>query len=209
MKIGKNHYLSVIATAMIGCAVQPPPELVDAPEPPGAWKVTVEKKHGCPDTGGLYELTPSVAIFQKDYSWEMSIGNPYDYALLLPFERVAAIKRVPDETPFAFFRDSLLFESNPLGDTLVVTNPIKNSENFESHVFKQADQDYKCEAGSVVFPEFIIQGGSEGSTLSGRIHRKVTKTLGGDLLFYEQVRGFKTVHKYYLFKIKRRTDSAG
>lgn len=204
MKVGRNYYLFGIVAVMIGCAVPMPPELVDAPEPPGEWKVRVEEKHGCPDTNGLYELTPQVAVLQNDYSWEISIGNWYDFALLLPFDRVATINRVPDETPPAFYPNGLLFESSPLGETLRITNPTKNSESFELHLFKQADQDYKCESGNLVFPEFIIQGGSEGSTLSGRIHRNATKTLGGDLLFYEQVRGFKTIHKYYLFKMKRK-----
>jgi hypothetical protein len=201
MKIGKNYFLSVIVALSIGCAAPKPPELVDTPEPPREWKVTLEGKHGCPNTNGLYELTPKVAVLQKDYSWEISIGNSFDFLLLLPFDRVKALKRIPNETTFAFSHDSLLFESSPLGDKLRITNPIKNSESFESHLFNQADGDYKCDTGTLVFPEFIIQGGSEGSTLSGRVHRQVTKTLGGDLLFYEQVRGFKTVHKYYLFKL--------
>ena len=98
----------------------------------------------------------------------------------------------------------MLFEISPNGDTLRITNPVKNSKSYESHLLKKAEHDFKCEAGKLVFPEFVIQGGSEGTTLSGRVHRQATKTISGDLMFYEQVRGYETVHKYYLFKLKNR-----
>lgn len=202
MKIGKNYLLLVMVVATFGCAAPKPPELVKAPEPPGEWKVIVERKSGCPYINGEYELTPIVAVFQKDASWQISGGNSFDFILLLPFDRVPALKQVPDETSSAFSRNKLLFESSPQGDTLGITNPVGNSNTFETHILKKIENDYQCANGSLIFPEFVIQGGSEGSTLSGRIHRQATKTLSGDLLFYEQVRGYKTVHKYYLFKLK-------
>lgn len=201
MKIGKKYYLTVIGVALIGCAAPMPPELVKAPEPPVEWNITLERKSGCPYTNGMYDLTPMVAIFQKNASWEISIGNSYDYILLLPFDRVAVLERVPNEALSALSGDELLFESSPQGDVLRITSSVKTSKSFETHILKKTDGDYKCEAGNLVFPEFKIQGGSEGSTLSGRIYRQATKTLRGDLLFYEQIRGYKTVHKYYLFKL--------
>jgi len=83
---------------------------------------------------------------------------------------------------------------------LRIIHQLYNSESYVTHILKKANQDYRCEAGTLVFPEFVKQGGTEGATLSGRIHRQATKTSSGDLLFYEQVRSHKTVHTYYLFK---------
>jgi len=192
--------LSFIVAAMTGCAAPKPPELVEAPDPPEEWKIVAERNFGCPDTNGEFESTPTVAVLQNDSSWKVSIGKSYDFALLLPFSRVKGVKQIPDKASSLWFIKGYSFESDPQGDTLRIIHQLYNSESYVTHILKKANQDYRCEAGTLVFPEFVKQGGTEGATLSGRIHRQATKTSSGDLLFYEQVRSHKTVHTYYLFK---------
>ena len=205
----QSIYLAVIVFALSGCATPVLPEFVAAPEPPLDWKVVREKKVGCPDATGEYELTPKIAVLQNNGIWTISNGNWYDYLLLIPFNRVTADKWTPGENSLVYSPDTLLFESNDDGGTLRIVSPDKNNENFVTHVFSKDEYDYKCQAGNLVFPEFQIQGGSEGSFLSGKIYRQATKTSAGDLLFYEQVQSHEAIHRYYLFKMKNSQDALG
>jgi hypothetical protein len=208
MKNTLSIYLTVV-TALTGCATPILPAFVTAPTPPLEWKVLLEKKAGCPDVTGEYELTPTVAVLQNDSEWSFSKGNWYDYLLLIPFDRVTADKSTRGENSLAYSAGSLLFESIQGGDKLWVVSPEKNTEKFVTHVFRQTENDYQCQAGNLVFPEFKIQGGTEGAYLNGKIYRQATITSDGDLLFYEQVQSHKTIHGYYLFKLKNNKDSLG
>jgi len=201
--------LSCVLLALMGCAAKGPPALVSAPEPPAEWKISVEKRVGCPEAAGEFELIPKVADLQKNGVWLFSDGEWYDFILLIPSSRVKANKWTPSEPLTEYSRSSFSIESEADGDVLRITTPDKNGNYFLTKVFRAAENDFSCESGELVFPEFKVHGGTEGAFLSVRIHRHATKTLSGDLLFYEQVRGFKTVHKYYLFKMKSRIDSSG
>jgi len=209
VKNGQNFYLAFVLIAIAGCAAPKPHPFVSAPEPPVEWSIWVEKNSGCPDITGEYELIPKVADFQKDGLWRVSNGNWYDYLLLIPFNRVAADEWTPDETSPAYSRGSLLFDSNEQGDTLRIVSPDKNNENVATHIFSKAENDFTCQAGNLVFPEFQIQGGTEGAFLSGKTYRQATITSSGDLLFYEQTQSHKTIHKYYLFRSIGSQDALG
>jgi len=209
MKNIRGYYLALFVFAIVGCAAPRLPAFVTAPEPPMEWRAFVENKAGCPDTTGEYELIPKVADLQKDELWRVSNGNWYDFLLLIPFNRVTADKWNPDEDPREYSRFSLLFESNNQGDMLRVISPDKRSEHFSTHTFREADNDFTCKAGYLIFPEFHVQGGAEGGYLNGKAYRQATITTSGDLLFYEQVQSHKVLHKYYLFKMKNNADTAG
>ncbi len=191
-----------VGIVVAGCAVPTLPEFEMAPEPPVEWGIQLDSKVGCPNVSGQYELTPNVADLQQDDLWHISNGNWYDYLLLIPFNRAATVESAPGEIKPVYPRNSLLIELSKQEDTLRIVSPDKNNENFQAHVFSEAAKDYACQAGNMVFPEFKIQGGTEGSTLNGKTYRQATKTSNGDLLFYEQTQSHKTIHKYYLFKSK-------
>ena len=209
MKNTQSICLAVVVFALSGCAAPVLPAFVAAPDPPLGWKIVFEKKVGCPDTTGEYELTPRIAVLQNDGMWTISNGNWYDYLLLIPFNRVTGDKWTPDGNSLVYSPDRILIESNDEGNILRIVSPDKYNENFVTHVFSKDENDYKCQAGNLVFPEFQIQGGSEGSFLSGKIYRQATKTSAGDLLFYEQVQSHEVIHRYYLFKMKNSQDALG
>ena len=193
--------LSLIVVATIGCASPTLPELVKAPAPPNEWVGVKKIQMGCPDISGEYEPTPTVAILQKNSSWKISAGKTYDFLLLFPMNRVEEHVQKPDGTASIKTIKGFLIESDSEADTLRITHQLKNSANYVTHTFKKANRDFSCEAGNLVFPEFVKQGGAEGVTLNGRIYRQASITLSGDLLIYEQVRSYKTTHAYYLFKL--------
>ncbi|MFC1702743.1 hypothetical protein ACFL1J_08445 [Pseudomonadota bacterium] len=201
MKYVRGFYFAVAVVALTACATPRLPEFVAAPEPPLKWNVVLDEKVGCPNANGQYESIPTVAELQQDGKWRISSGNWYDYLLLLPYSRVKADKWIPNETPHANSRSSLVLESDNQLDTLRITSSDKNTEYLATHVFRKDKKDYTCDAGILIFPEFEIQGGTEGVFLNGKTYRQATITSGGDLLFYEQVQSYKTVHKYYLFKL--------
>lgn len=201
--------LALIGIVIMGCAVTPLPEFVATPEPPLEWKIQLETKIGCPNITGQYESTPRVADLQQDGLWRVSKGNWYDYLLLIPFNRVTAVKWTPDDVSPEFPHDSLIFVLNEQGNTLRVVSPDKNNESFATHIFSKSSSDYTCDAGNLIFPEFKIQGGTEGSFLNGKTYRQATITSGGDLLLYEQTQSHKTIHKYFLFKSNESHDRAG
>jgi hypothetical protein len=209
MKLTHSIYLTVVVIVLTACAAPVLPAFVTAPEPPLEWNVLLEKKVGCPDATGEYELTPTVAILQNDREWSFSIGKWYDYLMLIPFDRVTADKSTRGGNSLAYSPGSLLFESNEEGDKLWIVSPYRNSEKFMTHLFSEAENDYKCQVGNLVFPESKIQGGTEGAYLNGKIYRQATITSAGDLLFYEQVQSHKTIHRYYLFKRKNSKNSLG
>ena len=209
MKHTQGVYLTAVVFALTACAAPVLPAFVTVPEPPLEWNVLLEKQVGCPDATGEYELTPTVAILQNDSEWSFSNGKWYYYLSLIPFNRVNAENFIHRENSLEYTPGSLLFESNEEGDTLRVVSPDKNNENFRIHVFSKAENDYQCQAGNLVFPEFQIQGGTEGGFLNGKIHRQATITSAGDLLFYEQVQSHEVIHRYYLFKMKNSQDSLG
>ncbi len=97
----------IIVVALTGCAAPILPAFVTAPEPPLEWKVLLEKKVGCPDVTGEYELTPTVAILQNDSEWSFSNGKWYDYLMLIPFDRVTADKSTRDGNSLAYSPGSL------------------------------------------------------------------------------------------------------
>ena len=209
MKLTQSIYLTVVVFALTACAAPVMPAFVTAPEPPLEWKVLLEKKVGCPDTTGTYELTPTVAILQNDSEWSFSNGKWYDYLMLIPFDRVTAETSTRDGNSLVYSSDRLLFESNEEGDKLWIVSPFRNNKKLMTHVFSEAENDYKCQVGNLVFPESKIQGGTEGVYLNGKIYRQATITSDGDLLFYEQVQSHKTIHRYYLFKMKNSKNSLG
>ena len=209
MKDIQSFYLAFIVITITGCATPRLPTFVSAPVPPVGWNVLLEEKVGCPNVTGQYELVPQVADLQKDGLWHVSIGNWYDYLLLIPFDRVSAHNLSSNDNLPIDSRFNLLFESKDQGRMLRITSPDKNAKNFATHAFSEAEKDYECQAGNLIFPEFQIQGGTEGSFLSGKIYRQATITSIGDLLFYEQIQSHKTVHRYYLFKLKNSSDTSG
>lgn len=200
MKNIKVICLSSIGAVIMGCAVSSLPEFVAKPEPPMEWQTHLETKAGCPNVTGQYESTPEVAELQKDGSWHVSNGNWYDYLLLMPFSRSTAVKRNPNKDVPGYPPNSLIIQLNEQENTFQIISPDKNNENFQTHIFSEVANDYTCQAGKLVFPEFKIQGGTEGSTLNGKTIRLATVNSRGDLLFYEQTQSHKTIHKYYLFK---------
>ena len=204
-----GYYLALVVFAIVGCAAPRLPAFVTAPDPPVEWKIFVENKVRCPDATGEYELIPKVADLQNDGLWHVSNGNWYDYLLLIPFNRVTADKWTPDEDPPGYSNFSLIFKSNDQKDMLRIISPDKKSENFSTHTFRESDNDFTCEAGYLIFPEFHVQGGTEGGFLNGKTHRQATITSNGDLLFYEQIQSHQVVHKYYLFKMKNNRDTTG
>ena len=199
MKNCQVYSLAFVA-AMTGCSAQRLHEFVTAPEPPLDWKITLEKEVICPDATGKYASIPRVADLQKDGSWRISDGTWYDFILLTPSDRVPTEISTPFEKSATYSVSSLIIESKMDGQTLRVTNPDKNGEKLSKRVFSTAEDDYECKDGSLVFPAFEIQGGTEGAYLNGKIFRQANITSDGDLLFYEQVQSHKVVHKYYLFK---------
>ena len=208
MKNTLSVYLTIVV-ALTGCAAPILPAFVTAPAPPLEWKVLLEKKIGCPDATGQYESTPKVAVLQNNSEWSFSNGNWYDYLLLMPFDRVTAKKTTRVGNSLESSPGSLSIDLYEEGDSLQVVSPDKNNEKFRTHVFSKAENDYQCQAGNLVFPEFQIQGGTEGAFLNGKIYRQATITSAGDLLFYEQIQSHKTIHRYYLFKMKNSQDSQG
>ena len=206
MKNWHVFYSIILVFAITGCAASSPPAHVATPEPPVKWKVSIVKKGGCPNVTGEYALIPNVAILQKNGNWRISTGTRFDYVLLIPFDRVGGEKWKPNKKSDAYSSTSLVFETNAQEDVIRIISPINNTKDFVAHVFSKNGDDYTCDSDKLVFPEFQIRGGTEGSILSGRIYRHAMITLGGDLLFYEQVQGQETIHKYYLFKMK---DSRG
>jgi len=202
MKHIRGSYLAVTIVAFTACATPRLPEFIAAPEPPLKWNVVLDEKAGCPDVNGQYDSIPNVAELQQDGLWRISSGNWYDYLLLLPYSRVTADKRIPNEISHASSQSNLVLESDDQLDTLRITSSDKNAGNLATHVFSKAKNDFTCDAGNLIFPEFKIQGGTEGAFLNGKTYRQATITSGGDLLFYEQIQSYKTVHKYYLFKVK-------
>ena len=209
MKSVPGYLLALVVLVIVGCAAPRLPAFVTAPDPPMEWKTFVENKVGCPDITGEYELIPEVADLQKDGLWRVSDGDWYDFLLLIPFSRVTADELNPDEDPHEYSRFSLFFESNDKRDMLRIISPDKKSEYFSIHTFREADDDFTCEAGYLIFPEFHVQGGAEGGYLNGKTYRQATITSSGDLLFYEQVQSHKVLHTYYLFKMKNNADTAG
>ena len=209
MKNTQSINFVFIVFALSGCATSVLPEFETVPEPPSAWNIVLEKSFGCPDATGEYELTPKTAVLQSGGLWNISNGNWYDFLLLIPFNRVTAVKWNPGENPLVYSPDTLMFELKDEGESLQIVSPDKNNENLVAHVFNKDENDYKCQAGNLIFPEFQIQGGSEGSFLSGKIYRQATKTSAGDLLFYEQVQSHEVIHRYYLFKMKNSQDALG
>lgn len=194
------YYLIAVSFVTVGCAASRTSPLVIAPGPPVEWSVIKRANVGCPDVTGEYVLTPMVATMKKHGVWQISTGNWFDYALLLPFDRAGVEKQRLNEKSGVYSRSSLVFESTALETVIEIVSPVNNADDFVAHVIRKSRNDYLCEAGSLVFPGFKITGGTEGSVLSGRIYRSATITLTGDLLFYEQVQGHETTHKYYLFK---------
>lgn len=200
MNLKQNYCVAVVIYLLAGCASPKIPEFVSAPQPPVGWGALDDSRIGCAIVTGKFELVPEVAVFQENGSWRISNGSWYDFLLLMPFSRVDSDTWTPSEAKNTYSHSSLFLESDNQGRTLRVTSPEKDSENFATHVFSQTDNDYACQAGNLVFPEFLIQGGTEGSYLSGKTYRQVTITSSGDMLFYEQTQSHKSVHRYYLFK---------
>jgi hypothetical protein len=194
-------YLLIVMFAILGCKTPRDSTLAVEPEAPAEWKVIVERKTGCPDVTGRYELIPKIAVMQKDGAWRISVGTRFDYALLLPFNRVKVDEWKRDEKTSANSGTSLVLAYNSKKEEIRIISPINDSDKFATRVISRTKNDYSCKAGSLVFPEFKIKGGTEGSTLSGGIYRRATITLDGGLLFYEKVQGQDTLHKYYLFKM--------
>jgi hypothetical protein len=207
MKLTQSIYLTVVVIALTTCAAPVLPAFVTAPEPPLEWKVLLENRVGCPNATGEYELTPKVAVLQNDSEWSFSNGKWYYYLSLISFNRVNGEKFIRRENSLEYTPGSLLVESNKEGDTFRVVSPDKNNENFRIHVFSKAENDYKCQAGNLVFPESQIQGGTEGGFVNEKIYRQATITSAGDLLFYEQIQSHKVIHRYYLFKRKNSKGS--
>ncbi|MDX2417447.1 MAG: hypothetical protein QNK19_08300 [Xanthomonadales bacterium] len=201
--------LASVGVLVMGCAVSALPEFVTKPEPPVEWNVQIETKAGCPNVTGKYVSIPKVADLQQDGLWRVSNGNWYDHLLLIPFNRATAVESTPNQTLPEYSRNSLLIELNEQEGTLRIVSPDKNNENFATHIFSKAARDYTCQAGNLVFPEFKIQGGTEGSFLNGKTYRQATITSSGDLLLYEQTQSHKAFHKYYLFKSKESQGTAG
>jgi hypothetical protein len=185
---------------LVGCVTNHPPPLAVEPEPPIYWDVSPRAEAGCPNIAGTYLIIPEVATFQDSGDWYASIGDRTDYILLLPFGRVESERREVLEPSAEFSSNSLIFVSNNEEVKLQIISPIKETGGFSVHTFISDNGDYMCESGHLEFPEFEIHGRTEGAFLSGRIYRRATKTVAGDLIFYEQTQGQKTVHKYYLFK---------
>jgi len=199
----KQKYIIMLVTvlfSLIHCSVPDISPLASVPGPPQEWNVIMKSVVGCPDITGRYALIPKVATLQQNGAWLFSTGNWVDFALLIPFERIGIDTQMLKEKPSEYFTNSLVFKSNTLQRTLRVTSPVRNTEESVARVLKNDEGHYACEAGRLVFPEFLIRGGTEGSVLSGRIYRRAGMTSAGDLLFYEQVQGQKTVHTYYLFQ---------
>jgi len=199
----KQRYIIVLVAvlfSLIHCSVPDISSLASVPEPPQKWKVIMKSVVGCPDVTGRYALIPKVATLQQNGVWLFSTGNWVDFALLIHFERAGIDTQMLKEKPSEYFTNSLVFKSNTLQGTLQVTSPVRNTEESVARILKKDEGDYACEAGRLIFPEFLIRGGTEGSVLSGRIYRRAVMTSDGDLLLYEQVQGQKTVHTYYLFQ---------
>ena len=199
---GQVFCLVFVGVVVAGCAASTLSDFEMAPEPPVDWGAQLDSKVGCPNVSGQYELIPKVADLQNDSLWHLSNGKWYEYLLLIPFNRASAIESTPGEIVPPSSHNSLLIELSEQENTFRVVSPDKNNENFQTHVFSQAANDYTCQSGNLVFPEFKIQGGTEGSTLNGKTYRHVTVSSNGDLLFYEQTQSYKSIHKYYLFKSK-------
>jgi len=200
MKIKRIFILIVVAFVMVGCATVKVHPLATVPGPPMDWNASFEKKIGCPNISGEYGLIPDVATLQDNGIWGFSVGQWFDFSLLVHFSEAGAQEWKPNEKSGTDFNKVVVLKSNVQDGTVQIISPIKNADYSVEHTIRENEGDYTCESGVLVFPEFHISGGTEGTSLNGRIYRSATKTIAGDLLFYEQIQGQKTIHKYYMFK---------
>jgi len=203
MKNGNVISLAIVLSLLMGCAAPPVPPFTTPPAPPPEWRVSAENTTECPDITGEFTLIPKVATMQLNDTWLISSGEWLDFALLLPFDRDGGETRKLNNQSEKLAKQSLVFESSDQGSVVQVRSPVINTEDFLVDIFRKNKGDFTCEAGRLVFPEFVIRGGTEGSTLSGGIYRSAALTSVGDLLFYEQLQGKKTIHTYYLFEMKK------
>lgn len=200
MRSRRIFILIVVAFVMAGCATTKMYPLVTVPEPPMDWNASFQKKIGCPDITGEYRLIPDVATLQDKGIWGFSVGQWFDFSLLVSFRGAGVQEWKPNEKSGTNFSKNVVLKSNVQDSTVQVISPIKNADYSVEHTIRESEGDYTCELGVLIFPEFHISGGTEGASLNGRIYRSATKTLAGDLLFYEQIQGQETVHKYYMFR---------
>jgi hypothetical protein len=192
----------VLVIIVMGCAAPAVPTLTLPPDPPSEWEVSTGSITECHDITGEYELVPMVAILEKNGAWHISTGNWFDNVLLFPFDRVDINSWTSTESSHRYSNTSITIELFSQEDAIRIVSPVKNSDEFVAHTFRMAKGDYTCNSGRLVFPEFGIIGGTEGSALNGRKYRHVTITNAGDLLFYAQIQGEAAIHKYYFFPKK-------
>jgi hypothetical protein len=200
MKIRFFLNLTLALFVMLGCSAAKTPSLESVPMLPKEWGTSVESKAGCPITTGNYWLLPEVATSADNGDWQFSTGHWFDFSLLMRFKKAGTPNQNVDQRSGADFTKILVLRSNVQDGSIKISSPINNSEYFVEHIIRERERDYVCRDGHLVFPEFQIDGGTEGSVLSGRIYRRAAKTITGDLIFYEQIQGQKTIHKYYLYK---------
>ena len=196
-------FISMALVIMVmGCAVPAVPTLTLPPDPPSEWEVSTGSSTECHDITGEYELVPIVALLEENGAWHISTGNWFDSVLLFPFDRVDTNSWPSTERTHRYSNTSITIELFSQEDAIRIVSPVKNSDEFVAHIFSMTKGDYTCNLGRLVFLEFEISGGTEGSALNGRKYRHVTITNDGGLLFYEQIQGEIAVHKYYFFPKK-------
>jgi hypothetical protein len=197
MKLGLAIGITILSS---GCTLPDRAHDVVNSDPPEEWSIASINQGGCPNVSGEFTLIPKVAVLQSSGQWEISLGDWYDYVLLMPLDRAEISKKKLSDYSDKHSKNSLVFMTYIQEGRVEIVAPNYDGDVSISHVLKRENGDFSCEEGGLVFPEFRIKGGTEGGTLSGTIRRIANETKAGDLLFYERIDGKKVTQRYYLFK---------
>ena len=199
-----NHRLTFnllgILCLATACAVSSQSSVVIPPEFPAAWTISINQETDCPDLTGVFDLTPEVAVLQQSGTWQLSKGNWFDYVLLLPIDQRIDDDLVVSNDSGKYIDNSLAIKTVENDELIQIISPVNNTNDFVLNILDQRAGDFECKDGSIIFPQSVLQGGTEGSFLEGTVLRSLTITRSGDLLFYELIRGQKESQKYFLFR---------
>jgi hypothetical protein len=201
--------LIIVLPALVlgSCAALEVPELVMEQAPPSHFLEFRSHTSACPIFSGVFRVVPEVATLAEDGSWAISKGSEFDYALVIPLDqsKIPVTNSASSEPEIS--RDEIEIDSRIPYVHVRFTLFSKKRDRIETFLLDSESGAYTCDGGNLVFPQFVISGGGEGYTLNGRIFRRASVSRKGDFYVYEQARGYKTRHRYFLFKKQRERRS--